>query len=555
MDKPMWMKKLRRVLSPGYVVNLCFFIVFCFSTLLIWREVKILEEAYVANQRNNLENVTHELDGLLQFNIDRMIFFRNGMQSALGTPLDFAVLRKAEQDYLEKRHEPIWSVEIRNRRTLPVYGVADAFVDSDDLLSRDIPFSGNELMASLELGYLLRLANNNQGLTERMLYVSRSGFFITTKPPKNSTQALGLYSRAISASWFIQQTQRNNPARGIVWQTFSGDEPQREAQVVTASIPLDYQRYWLGVLAMDFSVREMRNFLVNAVKNGQESEYQLYDNRLNLIASSASDNVLTLLSPQEQEQLRSAFSHGNQGGIRLLTRYISWEKLRNFDGVLLRIHSLKDGVRDDFGRITIALMLMWLMFTLMLMISWLVIRRMVRNMSVLQTSLEWRAWHDALTRLLNRGALFERASEATTLSERLKRPIAVIQLDLDYFKGVNDRHGHQAGDRVLSLVGSTIASHIREDDLAGRVGGEEFCIVMPNTTLHEATAIAERIRVRINGREILLRNRTSLRVSASFGVSSSDNSNEFNFESLQSIADHRLYLAKQNGRNQVCAEG
>lgn len=88
MDKPMWVNKLRHVLSPGYVVNLCFFIVFCFSTLLIWREVKILEEAYVANQRNNLENVTHELDGLLQFNIDRMIFFRNGMQSALGTPLD-----------------------------------------------------------------------------------------------------------------------------------------------------------------------------------------------------------------------------------------------------------------------------------------------------------------------------------------------------------------------------------------------------------------------------------------------------------------------------------
>ncbi|PLM49977.1 cellulose biosynthesis regulator YedQ, partial [Klebsiella michiganensis] len=89
MDKLMWVKKLRQILSPGYVVNLCFFIVFCFSTLLIWREIKVLEEAYVANQRNNLENVSHEFDSLLQFNIDRMIFFRNGMQSALGTPLDF----------------------------------------------------------------------------------------------------------------------------------------------------------------------------------------------------------------------------------------------------------------------------------------------------------------------------------------------------------------------------------------------------------------------------------------------------------------------------------
>lgn len=75
MDKLMWVEKLRQILSPGYVVNLCFFIVFCFSTLLIWREIKVLEEAYVANQRNNLENVAHEFDSLLQFNIDRMIFF------------------------------------------------------------------------------------------------------------------------------------------------------------------------------------------------------------------------------------------------------------------------------------------------------------------------------------------------------------------------------------------------------------------------------------------------------------------------------------------------
>lgn len=78
MDKLMWVKKLRQILSPGYVVNLCFFIVFCFSTLLIWREIKVLEEAYVANQRNNLENVSHEFDSLLQFNIDRMIFFVTG---------------------------------------------------------------------------------------------------------------------------------------------------------------------------------------------------------------------------------------------------------------------------------------------------------------------------------------------------------------------------------------------------------------------------------------------------------------------------------------------
>ncbi len=554
MDKPQWVRTFRRVSRPGHVVNYCFVTVLFFSTLLIWREVMVLEGAYVTNQRNNLENVAHEMDSLLLFNIDRMVFFRNGMQSALETPLDFEILRNAEQEYMSKRHDPIWSVALHNRRTLPVYGVSDAFVGSQSILSRndDSQTTGNELMAALELGYLLRLADDNRGFKERMLYISRSGFFTGTKLPKNAVQAQALYTHAIAAPWFTRQSQRNNPGRGVFWQTVFDEREQNDDPVVTVSVPLDFRHDWFGVLSMDFSVREMKAFLVSAIKGGEEGEYQLYDSRFNLIASSASGNVLTLLSAREQAMLSYAFLHENQGGIRLLTRYISWQKLNNFDGVLLRIHSLQEGVRGAFGTITIALTLMWLLFTLMLIISWQVILRMVRNMSVLQKSLEWQAWHDALTRLLNRGALFERAIATTRMCEQTGRSVSVIQLDLDYFKKVNDQYGHQAGDRVLSLVASTIASNIREGDLAGRVGGEEFCIVMPDTTLQVAIAIAERIRIRIYSREILLCNDTSLRISASLGVSSSDDSAGFNFENLQSAADHRLYLAKQNGRNQVC---
>lgn len=142
--------------------------------------------------------------------------------------------------------------------------------------------------------------------------------------------------------------------------------------------------------------------------------------------------------------------------------------------MLLRIHTLREGVRGNFGTITIALTLMWILFTLMLLLSWLVIRRMVRNMSVLQTSLEWQAWHDALTRLLNRGALFEKAMALASACLRSGLPLAVIQLDLDHFKSINDRYGHQAGDRVLSMVASTLAGTVREGDLLGRVGERSF---------------------------------------------------------------------------------
>jgi diguanylate cyclase (GGDEF)-like protein len=208
-------------------------------------------------------------------------------------------------------------------------------------------------------------------------------------------------------------------------------------------------------------------------------------------------------------------------GLRLLTRYISWAKLRNFDGVLLRIHTLREGVRGNFGTITIALTLMWVLFTLMLLLSWLVIRRMVRNMSVLQTSLEWQAWHDALTRLLNRGALFEQAMAVASACQRSGRPLAVIQLDLDHFKRINDRYGHQAGDRVLSMVASTLASTVREGDLLGRVGGGVLCRAAEYHTTGSGGG-GERLRLRIQGREVFLHNNVTLRVSASLGVSASE---------------------------------
>lgn len=133
--------------------------------------------------------------------------------------------------------------------------------------------------------------------------------------------------------------------------------------------------------------------------------------------------------------------------------------------------------------------------------------------------------------------------------------MSVIQLDLDHFKRINDQYGHQAGDRVLTHIGRVIINKIRKSDIAGRVGGEEFCIVLPETSLEQAVVIAERIRESIYSREILISRNQTLRVSASLGVCSSEELQRYDFQHLQSIADGLLYQAKQGGRNRVCAEG
>ena len=553
-----WWPKLTRRVKPERVVNICFLVVLFFSTLLTLRETIVLEDAYISSQRNNLKNVANDMDAQLQFNTDRLLFFRNGMQSALQEPLAFEALRIAEQQFERQRALPDWQISLNNNRTLPLNGVSDAFVEHTNLLSRDNPLLGNEFMATIELGYLLRLsAVTRQHLARfetHMLYVSRAGFYLSTEATQQDS-ITEYYYRLATSSWFTQQSQRDNPERGVRWQTIFSRDKTPIAQTVTAAVPLDYEQYWFGVLAIQLSVNEMTQFLTQSVEGEEEGEYQLYDRRMNLIASSEPEaSKRTVLSQEIQAQLAHAYESENEGSVRQLSRYISWEKLRNFDGVLLRIHSLEEGVRGDFGSISIALTLLWVLFTTMLIISWLVIRRMVRNMSTLQDSLAWRAWHDMLTRLYNRGALFERAGKSLADCQKAGKSLAVIQLDLDHFKSINDRFGHQAGDRVLIHIGRVILNKIRKEDIAGRVGGEEFCLVLPDTSLAQARVIAERIRESINSREILVSRNQTIRVSASLGVCSSDELEQYDFQHLQSIADKRLYLAKTGGRNRVCAE-
>ena len=538
--------------NPGLIVNLCFIIVLVFSTLLTWREVVVLEDAYISSQRNHLETVANGLDRQLQYNVDKLLFFRHSMRDALQTPLAFGVLHNAVTRFNTLRNTTNWQIAVDENRTLPINGVSDAFVEKTTLLNRDNERLANELSAALEVGYLLRLASSHSSNVERVLYVSRAGFFIATDTPAQPRDISPRYYQLVTQPWFSQQSERENRARAVRWfisppSSFIGNK-----RLITASVPIYYDHFWYGVVAMDISVDTMKQLLVEALDNHTEGEYQLYDMRLNMIATSESpESTVNHFDASELAQIAHAIESDTEGGIRLGSRFISWERLDHFEGVVLRVHTLHEGGRGDFGSISIVLALLWALFTAMLLISWLVIRRMVSNMYTLQHSLQWQAWHDPLTRLNNRGALFERANALAKQCQQQSLPFSVIQIDLDHFKGINDRFGHQAGDKVLSHAGGLIASALRANDVGGRVGGEEFCVVLPGLTLEEAANVAERIRARLDSKEILVKKSVTLRISASLGVSSAQETGNYNFEQLQSIADARLYEAKQGGRNCV----
>lgn len=157
---------------------------------------------------------------------------------------------------------------------------------------------------------------------------------------------------------------------------------------------------------------------------------------------------------------------------------------------------------------------------------------------------------DYLTQLYNRRAFTNIASSQWYLGIRQKKISALILLDIDWFKKVNDDHGHAAGDAVLKAIAQTLKNKIRKSDVLARWGGEEFIIYLPNTSKYEAMLLAEVIRKKIEKMIIIIETKP-LTVSASFGVAESSIETH-KFEDLIKLADIALYKAKNSGRNKVC---
>ena len=156
---------------------------------------------------------------------------------------------------------------------------------------------------------------------------------------------------------------------------------------------------------------------------------------------------------------------------------------------------------------------------------------------------------DHLTGARNRAHFFEVAERLRARSLRSPAPMAVVTLDVDHFKAVNDTHGHEAGDKVLQAITTACTAILRPGDMFARLGGEEFAVLLPATGYDEAARIAERMRcvvdtVRVEHRGLCLS------VTASFGCAASD-AGEGTVAFLLSAADEALYEAKRSGRNRV----
>lgn len=175
----------------------------------------------------------------------------------------------------------------------------------------------------------------------------------------------------------------------------------------------------------------------------------------------------------------------------------------------------------------------------------------IRQLEESQRELREQANSDALTGLPNRRFFNQIASKEMSLMKRQKEYFALLMMDIDHFKTVNDTYGHAAGDQVLVQVARTLAQTIREEDMVARIGGEEFVVASPYTNRLAAIVLAERLRKAVEDLEVHFEDNL-VPVTMSIGIALLPHDGG-NLEDVLTAADERLYIAKQNGRNRFCA--
>jgi diguanylate cyclase (GGDEF)-like protein/PAS domain S-box-containing protein len=179
------------------------------------------------------------------------------------------------------------------------------------------------------------------------------------------------------------------------------------------------------------------------------------------------------------------------------------------------------------------------------------IQRDITDYKKLEQDLQILCRTDPLTTAANRRAFNEIISQEFSRFKRSQKEYALVMIDLDHFKSINDQHGHGAGDRVLIEVTERCKDNLRVHDIIARLGGEEFCILLPYTNLEQAHKVAERLRQKIEVMPIIS-DGNRIKVTVSVGISLVSEGDSDGHDAIER-ADKKLLEAKSLGRNRVCA--
>ncbi len=178
------------------------------------------------------------------------------------------------------------------------------------------------------------------------------------------------------------------------------------------------------------------------------------------------------------------------------------------------------------------------------------VNKRTKELKDINVKLQVLATTDSLTGIKNRRSFFDAAEPMIPYCKRDKKSFGFLMIDIDHFKKINDTYGHSVGDEAIKIIAHTINTIVRKSDILGRIGGEEFAVALPNTKEDGVLLVANKIRLAIENLIFEDTNGNSIDLRVSVGASMLKQSDE-DIDDLRNRADEALYLAKNNGRNQV----
>lgn len=300
--------------------------------------------------------------------------------------------------------------------------------------------------------------------------------------------------------------------------------------MISASAPVVVNHVLLGVASVDIGIETLHTLLTVGQSVGDSI---LIDNNLTIVAKAGKTIPGTRFHLNPKQLGHQPVLVGGQW----------WAAQTLADGEITILHRL------DISKVYLAALLetshLWLLLLLLASLFFLLLR--LRQALSRVTEL---AHMDSLSSLLNRRGFRSDIARILALNNRVNAPWVVLLLDIDHFKRINDRFGHDIGDQTIMAIARVLQRSVRESDRAGRWGGEEFVIFLYNTDLGGALRLAEKYRTEIAA---AVASPDHQPVTVSIGVAEAHA--DSGLDTVLDVADRRLYRAKNAGRNRVCAEG
>ncbi|MCP4117139.1 MAG: diguanylate cyclase [Desulfobacteraceae bacterium] len=352
-------------------------------------------------------------------------------------------------------------------------------------------------------------------------------------------------------------------------------------QILVLLFPVYIEDHLRGVMAMAFDLKPMANRYIAPIISGRYGAAYLLDNQGNVVYDHETDiigkNVFDGIHDKYPDLLRvdrrlvsepsgkDEYKFTVKRNDRVSRKLIAWDSAMVGDRKLVVCLSAPDMEIDrELGsfRTQSIILAMFLLVALMIMglfffrarqrifqqAASLLQERVEQRTSELQAAnakLKRLSITDSLTGVYNRGYICKRLAEEVKKADRYGNDLSIILFDLDHFKNVNDRYGHQFGDIVLQRICDAVKESLREVDLFGRYGGEEFLVVLPGINLEQGHLAAERMRKIVDS---LIWNKPDFKVTISGGIATHDAGSD---SDLLKAADDLLYKAKSRGRNRM----